>query len=227
MVATHLAHINHLNETIDLVSAEISARLSHQYDDPPPAGEYASGDELPLDHDQQAANSSSDAQSPCMKALERLQATPGVGRRVAEVLLSEIGLDMSRFPTSAHLAAWAGMAPGNNESAGKRLGRDYEEGDPLLRSALVEAAHGVSHSKDNYPSAQFQRLVTRRGKKKAAVGHSILVIAYHLLKKGTVHSDLGANCFDERAKDAAQRRLVNRLERLGYRVDLQPAATIA
>ena len=230
MVATHLAHIDHLDETIELVSAEISARLSHRGDDSPSANaEVSSGEEVPPDLDQQAVDSPSDGQSPHMKALQNLQTIPGVGQRVAEVLVAEIGLDMSRFPTSGHLAAWAGMAPGNNESGGKRLSGTTRKGSPWLRSALVEAAHGVSHSKGNYLSAQFQRLVTRRGKKKAAVavGHSILVIAYHLLKRGTTYNDLGANYFDERAKDAVQHRLVNRLERLGYKVDLQPVAVAA
>ncbi len=143
--------------------------------------------------------------------------------------MAEIGLDMSRFPTSGHLAAWASMAPGNNESAGKRLSGTTRKGSPWLRSALVEAAHGAGHSKGNYLSAQYQRLVTRRGKKKAAVavGHSILVVSYHLLKKGTSYIDLGANYFDERGRDLIQRRLVHRLERLGYKVELQPVAAVA
>ena len=158
--------------------------------------------------------------------LERLDTIPGVGRRTAEILLAEIGADMGRFPTAAHLASWAGMCPGNNESAGKRKTGKTRKGNAWLRAALVEAAHAASRTKDTYLAAQYRRLAARRGRKKAlvAVGHSILVSAYHLLKGTATYRELGPHYFDERDRQAVERRLVQRLESLGYKVTLDPAA---
>ena len=160
---------------------------------------------------------------PFDEELSRLDAVPGVGRRTAEVLVAEIGIEMARFPTPAHLASWAGMCPGNNESAGKRKTARTRKGSPWLRSALVEAAHAAARTKETYLSAQYHRLAARRGKKKAAVavGHTILVIVYHLLKQGTTYADLGPIYFDQHDRQAVERRLVNRLHRLGYKVTLE------
>jgi transposase len=158
--------------------------------------------------------------------LERLATIPGVGRRTAEVLLAEIGTDMGRFPTAAHLASWAGMCPGNDESAGKRRSGKTRKGSPQLRSALTEAARAAGRSKRTYLAAQYHRLAARRGRKRAtvAVGHTILVIAYHLLREGGGYRDLGERYFDERDRQAVERRLVGRLEGLGYKLSLEPAA---
>jgi transposase len=164
---------------------------------------------------------------PFAAEVERLDAIPGVGRRTAEVIVAEVGTDMSRFPTAGHLASWAGMCPGNNQSAGKRLSGRTRKGNRYLRTALVEAAPAAGHTKDTYLSAQFHRLVARRGLKKAAiaVGHSILVIAYHLLKvSDSVYSDLGMHYLERRDREASERRLVRRLEALGNRVILEPVA---
>ena len=164
---------------------------------------------------------------PRAAALEALDTIPGVARRTAEALVAEVGTDLSRFPSAAHLASWAGLCPGNHQSAGKRQSGRTRKANPWLRAALTEAAQGAAHTKHTYLGAQFRRLAARRGAKRAAiaVGHSILVIAYHLLTTGEVYADLGANYFDERARDAVQRRLVRRLEALGYAVQLQrPAA---
>jgi transposase len=162
-------------------------------------------------------------------AIEKLDEVPGISRRTAEVLLAEIGWDMSRFPTAKHLASWAGMCPGNNESAGKRHSGKTRKGSPWLRHALVEAAHGAVHTKNKYYKAQYNRIATRRGKKKAlfAVGHSLLIVVYQLLTRGTSYEDLGANHFDERDRQAVQRRCVKRLERLGYTVSLSPVSQAA
>lgn len=158
------------------------------------------------------------------EAVERLDAIPGVGPRIAQVIVAEVGADPSRFPTAAHLASWAGICPGNNESAGKRLSGKTRKGNTWLRTALVEAAHAAGHTRKSYLGAQYRRLVPRRGKKKAAVavGHSILVIAWHLLTKDVEYTDLGPDSFDTRDRDALQRRLVRRLEGLGNTVTLQP-----
>jgi len=163
---------------------------------------------------------------PVTEAVARLDTIPGVGRYLAEALIAEIGTDMSRFPTSAHLASWAGMCPGNHESAGKRRSGRTRKGSPWLRALLVQAAHAGARKKDTYLGAQYRRLAARRGKSRAAVavGHTILVIAYHLLRDGTDYHDLGHRYFDERDRRAVERRLVHRLEGLGYTVSLAPAA---
>ncbi len=133
-------------------------------------------------------------------------------------------MDMSRFPTADHLTSWAGLAPGNNESAGKRKSGKTRKGSPWLRAVLIEAAHAAGRTKDTYLGAQYRRLLARRGKKRAAVAvaRRILIIAYHILQEQTPYHDLGATYFDQRDRAAVERRLVRRLEALGYDVALQP-----
>ena len=159
-------------------------------------------------------------------AIERLDAIPGIGRHVAEALVAEIGTDMERFPTAHHLASWAGMCPGNHESAGKRQSGTTRKGSPWLRALLVQAAHAAARTKGTYLAAQYRRLAARRGKSRAAVavGHTILVIAFHLRQRGTTYYDLGPRYFDERDRQQVERRLVHRLRDLGYRVTLEPMA---
>lgn len=166
---------------------------------------------------------------PFERDIELLDSIPGVARQTAENILAEVGFDISRFGSAQQLASWAGMCPGNNESAGRRKSGKTRKGSPWLRHTLIEAAHGASHTKDTYLSAQYHRLVGRRGKKKAlvAVGHSILTIAYHLLTHGQVYQELGVNYFDEHAREVVQRRLVARLKKLGYEVLLEPTANAA
>jgi transposase len=164
---------------------------------------------------------------PFVAAVARLDTIPGVGLRTAETLVAEIGTDLGRFPTSGHLASWAGMCPGNDESAGKRRTGTTRKGDQWLRAALIEAAQAAGRSRGTYLGAQYHRLAARRGKKKAlvAVGHTILVIAYHLLTEQTEYRDLGPLHFDQRDEPRVTRRLVNRLQALGYTVTLdRPAA---
>ena len=164
---------------------------------------------------------------PCAAALELLDTIPGVGRRTAEVLVAEPGPDLRRFPTARHLASWAGMCPGNHESAGKRKSGKTRKGSPWLRVALTEAAHAAARTKQaTYLTAQYRRLAARRGKQRAivAVGHTILVIVYHLLTEGVPYRDLGGHYFDERDRQALERRLINRLQGLGYKVSLEPSA---
>ncbi|MFQ5879627.1 MAG: transposase [Dehalococcoidia bacterium] len=162
---------------------------------------------------------------PFGEALQRLDTIPGVGRRTAELLLAEIGPEMSRFPTARNLASWARVCPGTNESAGKRKSGRMGRGNPWLRSTLVEAAWGAARSRRTYLSAQYHRLAARRGGKRAvvAVAHTILVMTYHLLRDATVYRELGADYFDHRNREATMRRSVRRLERLGYKVSLEAA----
>ena len=155
---------------------------------------------------------------PFEQAVELLDTIPGIARRNAEVIVSEIGNDMSRFPTADHLAAWAGVAPGNNESAGKRYSGTTRHGDRALTVALVQAAHAAARSRNTYLSAQYHRLAGRRGKKRAivAVAHSILVISYHLIQRKEPYQDLGGNYFDQQRPQATAKRLIRRLQQLGY-----------
>jgi transposase len=158
-----------------------------------------------------------------------LRTIPGVDRRTAEVLLAEIGPDMGRFPTAGHLASWAGMCPGNNESAGKHYSGRTRNGSKWLRDALVESAQAAARSKNNYLAAHYARLKGRRGHKRAviAVGHSILVVAYHMLTRHQPYDDPGADYYLRRDGQAHARRLVRQLEHLGYDVTLNredPAA---
>ncbi len=155
-----------------------------------------------------------------------LDTIPGVSRRVAEVLLAEIGADMSRFPTAQHLASWTGLCPGNHQSAGKNKTGRTRKGSRWLRQTLVEAAHAAARSKKTYLGAQYQRLAARRGTKKAelALAHTIVVIAYHVLTRHEPYRDLGVNYFDEHDPHAVERRLVRRLEKLGLKVSIEPAA---
>ncbi len=162
---------------------------------------------------------------PQAEPIERLDALPGVNRRSAQEVLAEIGTDMSRFPTAAHLASWARMCPGNNQSAGKRKRAGAGHGNKWLASALVEVARGAVRTRENYFAALYHRLARRLGDKKAvvAVAHSMLVTIYHMLRSATAYQDLGPTYFDQRDREGATRRAVRRLEVLGYNVVLQPA----
>src|SRR3954470_23043651 len=164
--------------------------------------------------------------APFSEEVALLSTIPGVNCRTAETLIAEIGVDMSRFATSGHLASWAGMCPGNDESAGKRRSGKTRKGSKWLGSALTEAAHAAVRTKGSYLSAHYARIKGRRGSKKAAVavGHSILVICYHLLERKVPYEELGEDYYrNRRCSDEAQaRRLVRKLERLGHRVTLEP-----
>lgn len=163
---------------------------------------------------------------PFAAEIERLDAVPGVDRRVAEVVLAEVGAEMKPFPTHHHLASWAGMCPGNEVSAGKRQRRRILPGNRWLKRTLVEAAWGASRSKNRYLASQYRRLAQRRGKKRAlvAVGHSMLVIFYHMLKNGTTYAELGGDFFDRLEPERLTRYYLRRLERLGHKVTLQSTA---
>jgi transposase len=162
--------------------------------------------------------------SPFGEAVQRLATIPGIDERAAENILAEIGTDMGQFPTAGHLASWTGLCSGNRESAGKRQSGKTTKGNRRLRTTLVQVAWAASHTKDTYLAAQYRRLAGRRGKKRAlvALGHTILVIIYHLLRDQTTYRELGPDYFDRLDTERLTRTLVRRLERLGHKVTLQP-----
>ncbi len=165
-------------------------------------------------------------------AVELLDTVPGISTRAAQVLLAELGTDLSRFPDARHLASWAGMCPGNAESGGKRQSGKTRKGNPALRQALIQIAHVASKTKDTYLAAQYRRIAARRGKKRAlvALGHTILVMVYHILTRRQPYHELGVAYFDQLERQRVEQRLVHRLERLGYTVSLQlptPEPTVA
>ncbi|MDA8283819.1 MAG: IS110 family transposase [Actinomycetota bacterium] len=165
--------------------------------------------------------------APFAEARDHLDTITGVGKRAAECIIAEIGTDMSRFPTAGHLASWAGMCPGNNITGGKRRSGKTNKGDRWLAEILNECAWAAARSRNTYLSAQFWRLTHRMGKKKAAVavGHSILVIAWHLLAESCDYADLGGDWFTRGPDpDRRETNLVRQLQALGYAVTLRPAA---
>jgi transposase len=156
--------------------------------------------------------------------MRRLDRVPGVNRRTAENVVAEIGTDMGQYPDAAHLSSWAGLCPGHEESAGKRSRSRTTKGNRWLRRALTEAAWAASHTKHSYLGKQYRRLAARRGGKRAlvAVGHTLLVIFYHLLRADAEYADLGEDYLERLKPDRSRRYLVKRLEALGYAVTLTP-----
>jgi transposase len=224
MIAQHLIHIEFLDEQIALFDATIAAQIASEADQttkpPAPAAPGA----------RQIEQSPSKPSSPSWQhAVALFDTIPGVGVKTAEKLVAEIGADMSRFPTEAHLSSWAKLSPGNNESAGKRHSGRTGRGNPWLRSALIEAAWAAVKVKDCYLSAIYHRLAGRRGAKKAitAVAHHILIAVYYMLKRDEPYQDHGPLRLDEQRKSRLAHQLQYRLEKLGYSVKLEPTAAAA
>jgi transposase len=163
---------------------------------------------------------------PFEEAIALVDTIPGVGRRGAEDLIAEIGIDMDRFPTHRHLASWAGRAPGNHESAGKRRSGKRRKGNKRLGAVLNQMAQAAARTKNTYLSAQYHRLARRIGKKKAigALEHTILVMIYHMLKRRVPYHELGADYFDKRNSELTAKRLIQRLAKLGYQVSIEQQA---
>lgn len=160
---------------------------------------------------------------PFEAAITLVDTIPGVGRRSAEDLIAEIGIDMERFPTHRHLASWAGRAPGNHESGGKRRSGRRSKGNKRLGAVLNQMAHAAARSKNTYLSAQYHRLARRIGKKKAigALEHTILVMAYYMIKRKTPYHELGSDYFEKRNSELIAKRLIKRLEKLGYQISCE------
>jgi transposase len=222
MLGQHLQLIKSLDEAIRHVTEEITRRFTPP--EPPPEEEHPPAPASAPQSPEPAPSSAESAPLSWQEAVELVDQVTGISERVAQGLLAEIGVDMDQFPSAKHLASWVGICPGNHESAGKRLSGKTRKGNPYARRLLIQAAHAAAHSKNTYLAAQYRRIAARRGPKRAAVavGHSILVIVYHLLRDRGTYQDLGGNYFDEHDRQMVQKHLVRRLERLGYQVDLQP-----
>jgi len=234
LLSEQLVHIDTLDEAITRVSQEIEQRMGAS--EPASKQRSPSGASAPPPTTmpgEGTIDESNAEQGPEVltwkQAVDLLDTIPGINQRAAEGILAEIGIDMSRFPSAKHLASWAGMCPGNHESAGKRLSGKARKGSLWLRRLLMEVAHGATHKKGSYLKALYWRIAARRGHKKAlfAVAHAILVIIYYLLSRKVSYEDLGENHFDERERQAVEKRLVRRLEKLGYEVSLQAISPAA
>jgi transposase len=204
LLALHLKQWDGLDETIHKLDVEIAQRIERM-------------------------EARTAAKTPFRALIGLLTTIPGVSAVAAPAILSEIGPDMGRFPTAGHLVAWAGLCPGQNESAGKRKSSRLRKGAPWLKTMLVQCAWAAKRTKDSYYRAQFFRLQAKRGPQKAicAVAASLLTAIYHILKDGTEHHDLGAAYFDRRPTEVKASRLVARLNKLGFIVQLQPIAEVA
>lgn len=225
LLREYLTQIEHLEQAVERVTAEIARRFT-----PPPSPEEEGGSQnkneaLPA-QEAEPQDPSSDEPLSWQEAVVLLTSIPGISERAAYGILAEIGTKMQQFPSAAHLASWAGVCPGNHESAGKRLSGKTRKGNPWLRRLLVQVAHAAARQKQGYLAAQYRRIASRRGVKRAAmaVAHSILTMIYHILRDRTPYQERGDTFFDEQERQAAEKRLVRQLTRLGYQVELQPLA---
>jgi transposase len=228
LLRLHLDQLDQLDGLIERLDARIATVIAA---DAPPEPEPPSGSgetavsvaTKPPSTSLTAGETPSPQGLKLSQALPLLMTIPGIGRRTAEVIVAEIGSDMSPFASDQKLAAWAGMCPGNNESAGKRRSGRTRPGDRWLRAALVQAGWILSRSKDTYLGAQYRRIAKRRGRKKAcmAVGHTLLVMCYQILKTGEPYRELGADYFDKKDPQRLANRLIRRLQELGLKVTVE------
>ncbi len=236
LLAKHLIHIDFLDEQLADFDAQIATHIQVQPPLPPAPPSDGTGTDVGT-IDVPAPLVTADP-TPAPAAPEPLtwegaitiwDGIPGIGRRVAEQLVAELGVKMDQFPSAAHAASWAKLAPGNNVSAGKRYVSKIGKGNQWLRSTLIQAAHAAVKVKESYLAAFYHRLVARRGVKKAivAVAHKILTIAYTLLRKREPYRERGAAAVDERRKDHVIHRMQRRFEQLGYKVHLEPITSMA
>jgi transposase len=198
LLKLHLGQWDALNASIGVVDCEVEARVAR------------------LDREERADKAR------FSDLIDLVVSVPGLSKLSATSILAEIGADMSRFPTAGHLLAWAGLCPGQNESAGKRKNTRLRKGAPWLKTMLVQCAWAAKRANSSYYKAQFFRLKARRGPQKAicAVAASILTALYHMLKNGTFHQDLGVAYFDRRSPETKAKRLARQIAKLGYEVTL-------
>jgi transposase len=225
MITQHLAHLDFLEEQIAAFDTQIEAMI--QASGLPPASPLTP--EGVGSSDPVAEPAPTRETSQWVAARTICDAVPGIGPRVAETIVAELGIDMSRFPSAAHAASWAGLAPGQNESAGKRRAVRIGKGNGYLKSALIQAAWAAIKVKESFLAAFYRRVAARRGNKKAivAVAHKILVIVYTLLKTGETYQERGVPVPDERQKARLIERMQRRIAQLGYKVNLEPIGVSA
>jgi transposase len=227
LLAEHLAQIDFLDEQIERFDIQIVRHMAPAA--PHDAPEPPASPGQPTDTLADIPTAVSAAPPTWEEAVSLLDTIPGVNRRTAELLLAEIGPDMSRFPSAAHLASWAKVAPGNNESAGKRYSGATGHGNRWLRTAIVQAAWAAVKVKKSYLSSFYHRLAARRGPKRAilAVAHRMLTAIYHMLTKREAYHDLGATYLDERSQTNLIKRTVKRFAQLGYQINIEPIQPVA
>jgi transposase len=218
ILAQQLGHIDFLDEQIEVLSKQISQHLEQMVP-------------LSTDNDDPSGSPKAKTRKPLswITAVGLLDTIPGIDRRIAEIILAEIGLDMNQFPTADDLASWAGFAPGNHQSGGKRYSGRTTKGNRPIGAALNQAAWAASRTKDTYFKARYHRLAARRGKKRAivAIGRSILVSIWHMLSRQEPYQDLGADFYDQRRKDNKVSYFTKQLSKLGFEVTLDPVPTAA
>lgn len=218
LLSQQLAHIDFLDEQIEDIGSEIAHRIEAMSQSPSEPGDKGGSAT-------QAENVTNETEPPLtwQKAVELLDTAPGINQRTAEMMLAEIGIDLSQFPTAAHLASWAGLAPGNRQSGGKRYSGRTPKGNRVLRTIMVQAAWAASRSKGTYLNALYRRLAGRRGKKRAivAVAHSLLISAYHMLDRRQPYKDLGADYLDQRRKRTKADWHLQQLAKLGVSVHVE------
>jgi transposase len=225
ILAQQLGHIDFLDEQIEAMSAEIGAQLERMSQPPTSEGSAKLDEPGQLD----SAPEISPPPLTWSEAVALLDTMPGVDERVAEVMLAEMGLEMSQFPTAKELVSWAGLAPGNHQSGGKRYASHTTKGNNPLRSIMTQAAWAASRTKDSFLKARYHRLAARRGKKRAivALAHSMLVSAWHMLTRRQTYQELGGDYYDQRKKETKVTYLTQQLARLGFAVTLDPVAVPA
>jgi transposase len=223
VLALQLEHIDFLDEQVEELSAEIRRHMQGM-DPLPPNGDEAVGSH----GSQETEGRELPPPMSYEQAIILLDTIPGVNQRVAETVVAELGVDMRRFATPEQAAAWTGIAPGNNESGGKRYSGRTRKGNQALRSALIQAAWAAVRKKDIYLRAKYERLVVRRGKKRAivAVAHSILKSMWHMLAYHVPYHDLGSDYFDKRRKESKLNYHLRQLQKLGYSAQIQPQSAM-
>lgn len=221
MISQHLALLDVFDEQIAAFDTRIQTAIDGTQPDQPPPPDATGTNRPPAD--------APSAPAGAWTAQAILDAIPGIGLRVAETILAELGTDMSRFPDAAHASSWAGLAPSQHESAGKRKATRIRDGNKYLRSALIQAAWAAVKQPDTFLAAFYRRLAARRGKKKAivALAHKILVLIYTILRTGQAYQERGAAALDARQKDRIVHRLERRIAQLGYKVHLEPVTAAA
>ena len=233
MLVQHLAHIDFLEEQIAAFDQQIATHVDQPVPPAPPPA-HPTPDDAALDPDRPAQSAPAvDAPGctavPWSEAVALLDSAPGISRTLAEIIIAEVGTDMSRFPTEGHLASWAKVCPGNHESAGKRTNSRMGKASRWLRTALVQAAWAAVKVKDTHLAAVYRRLAARRGKQRAimAVAHRLLVAIYHMLTDRVPYREIGTAPVPEAVKRKRAARMQRQIEQLGYTVHLAPAPAAA